>query len=253
MKAFKLLLGLLAIVVVLAVGALIYVVSNAGDLVERVVESEGPKLTRTDVTLGSADIELRKGRGELTDLAVANPEGYSAANALHAETLALQIEPRSVMDDVVVINEVLVQGVTITAEQKGLTTNLQELLKSVQQATAGPEASQEEGASDLRLMVERVLFSGNQLKILTEEHGEYEVELPRLELSDLGSKEQGLTPAQLGKAVLEPVLAQARQAAQERLEGELQDRAEEKLKEKAKEKLGDDAEGKIKELRGLLN
>lgn len=253
MRAFKLLLALIVIVIVLVVGVFVYLVNNAGDIVERVVESEGPKITRTDVTLGNADIQLRKGRGELSDLNIANPEGYSSANALHADTLALQIEPRSVMDDVIVVNELLVEGVTITAEQKGLTTNLQELLKSVQQATAGPEQETEQGQSDLRLMVERVRFADSTLRLLTEEHGEYQVDLPSLELNDLGDKERGLTPAELGKAVLEPVFSQARQAAQQRLQEELQGRAEEELKEKAKEKLGDDAERKLQELRGLLN
>lgn len=254
MKAFKVILALIGLVIVLVVGAFVYLLSNAGDIVEQVIESQGPKLTRTNVTLGEADIRIREGRGELKDLIVANPEGYTAPNALHAQNLALQIEPQSVVGDVIVVKELLVEGVTVTAEQQGMTTNLQELLKAVQQAAAGPEQpTQEDGQSDIRLMVEKVRFADNRLNLITEQHGEYAVELPPLELENLGNKQQGLTPAQLGKAVLQPVLAQARDAAQDRLEQELKDRAEDKLKEKAKEALGEDAQEKVEQLRGLLN
>jgi uncharacterized protein involved in outer membrane biogenesis len=252
MKVFKLLLVLIVFVLVVAVGVLLYLVNNINGIVKDVVESEGPKVTQTDVTLGGVDIQLRKGRGELSDLVIANPPGFDSAEAFHADQLVLQIKPSSLVGDVIIIEEIVVKGVNVTAEQKGLTTNLQTLLKSVQES-AGGEQEPASGESDIRLMVEKLSFADSSLKLITEDYGSYPVDLPGLELTNLGSPENGLTPAQLGEAILEPALRQAAKVAQERLKDEAQDKAEEKLKEKAREELGDDAEEKVNKLRGLLD
>lgn len=251
MKVFKLFLILIAFVLVLAVGVLLYLVNNINGIVKDVVESEGPKVTKTEVSLGGVNIQLREGRGELTDLVVANPPGFGSPEAFHANQLVLQIKPSSVVGDVIIIEEVVIKGVTVTAEQKGLTTNLQTILKSVQEGAGGEEPAS--GESDVRLMVEKLSFADSSLNLITEEYGSYPVDLPGLELNNLGSRENGLTPTQLGQAILEPALRQAWNAAQDRLQDAAQDKAEDKLKEKAREELGDDAEEKIEKLRGLLN
>ncbi len=253
MKVFKLLLVLIVFVLVVAVGVLLYLVNNINGIVKDVVESEGPKVTQTEVTLGGVDIQLRKGRGELTDLVIANPPGFESPEAFRADQLVLQIKPSSIAGDVIILEEIVVKGVSVTAEQKGLTTNLQTLLKSVQEAAGGGGQEPTEDGSDVRLMVEKLSFTDNSLNLITEDYGSYPVDLPGLELTDLGSRENGLTPAQLGQAILEPVLRQAWEAAQERLKSKAQDEAEAKLKEKAKEELGDDAEETVDKLRGLLN
>lgn len=252
MKAVKIVLGLIVLLLVLAVGIFAYLAGNINDIVKDVIESEGSKITQTDVTLGGVNIELRQGRGELADLKIANPEGYTSETALHAKQLALQIEPGSVVDDVIVINEVVIQGVSITAEQKGLTTNLQALLRSIQEATAS-DAPAEQKESDLRLMVEKIRFADSAVNLVTEKYGNYELKLPSLELNDIGTRERGLTPAELGQAILQPLLDQARDAATQKLKERAKDEAETRLKDKAREKLGDDVEENVDKLRGLLN
>jgi uncharacterized protein involved in outer membrane biogenesis len=251
MKSFKVSLVVVGLILVLAVGVFAYLVNNISDIVERVIESEGTRITQTEVSLGDADIQLRQGRGELSDLRIANPRPFDSPYALRADTLALQLKPKTVVGDVVVIEEVLVQGVVITAEQQGMTTNLQALLKSIQASATGEEPAPEDGR-DVRLMIEKLKFAGSSLNLVTEEHGDYTLDLPEIELIDVGTREQGLTPAELGREVLKPVLAQAREAVQKRLEELLKEEAESRLKDKAREKLGRDTEDNLRKLRDAL-
>lgn len=252
MKAVKIVVGLIVLLLVLGVGIFAYLAGNINDIVKDIVESEGSKITQTDVTLGKVNIELRQGRGELTDFKIANPEGFTSDTALHAQQLALQIEPGSLVGDVIVIKEVTIQGVHITAEQKGLTTNLQALLRSIQETTAS-DAPAEQTESDLRLMVEKIRFADSGVNLITENYGTHEMTLPSFELNSIGSRERGLTPAELGQAILKPLLAQARDAAMQKLEDRAKDEAGARLKEEARERLGDDVEKNVDKLRGLLN
>lgn len=252
MKAFKLLLVLLGLLVILTAGVLVYLATNLNSIVKNMVETEGPKLTQTAVTLGGVDIEPRKGRGELTNLVIANPPQFTSPEAVTAEQLILRLEPRSIMGDVVIINEIVIDGVTVTAEQKGLTTNLQTLLKSIQEAVARDDAAPEE-ESDLRLMVEEIRFANSKLNLISEDYGSRVVDLAELRLNDIGDKERGLTPAELGKAIAEPVIRQARAAAEDHLKEMARGKAEDRLKEEAQKRLGDDAEDRLKNLRDRLN
>ncbi len=253
MKVFKVVLVVIGLIVVLAVGAFVYLLNNINDIVKDVIESEGTRVTQTAVTVGSVDIQLREGRGELRGLVIANPEEFSADEAFRADQLVLQIKPTSIAGDVIIIEDVVISGVTVTAEQKGLTTNLQTLLKSVQEAAGSSSEETTTEGNDIRLMIEKLRFADSSVNLITENHGTYPIKLPGLEQSNIGNAETGLTPAQLAKAILEPALRQAYKAAEDRLKEEAKDRAEEKLKEKAREELGDDAEEKVRRLKGLLN
>jgi hypothetical protein len=251
MKVLKIGLVVLVVLVVLTVGVTVYLVNNIDSIVKNVVESEGPKLTQTEVSVRDVDIALREGRGELSGFTVANPRDFDTPNAVKAEQLVVDIEPRSITSDVLVINEIIVKGITVTAEQKGLTTNLQTLLQSLQQASGDREAATEE--SDVRLMVEQVRFAEGIVNLVTESYGEYAVELPAFDVSDLGTREQGLTPAQLGRAILQPLIKQARQKAQDRVEALARERAEGELRDRAQRSLGENAEEKIDRLRSIFN
>lgn len=247
--------GIIVLLVLLVVGlGVFYLFSNINPIVERAIETKGPEITDTDVSLGSVDIQLLKGRAELSNFTIANPAEFDTGNLFEARSVVFNIEPTSLRSDVIVINEILIEGVRVTAEQKGLTTNIQTMLKTIEQnlPKAEDEPVQNEEGKVLRFMVERLRFADSSLRVVTEKYGEKELTLAEVEGSNLGSRTAGLTAAELGVAVVKPYLQRARQQAQEQLrtmaEGEVKDRAEEKLREK----FGDDAEEKLNKVRELF-
>ena len=254
MKVLKIFLGLiLVLVLLLAVGGY-FLAKNLNGLVERAVEQFGSEVTQTQVELGKADIslDLNQGRGELQNLTVANPKGFSNANLLTLGKVALAIEPKSVMKDVIVIDEITVSGVNILAEHKGVKdTNLQALLDNIKAQTGAaeePAATDEGDGKEILLAVKKIDFADNSLSLQSENLGNYDLEIPSFSVTDLGSAENGLTPAQLAAEAIKPLLNKAKRQVEEKV----QDGIEDKAKEKLMEHLDDDQKEKLEGLKSLL-
>lgn len=258
MKLGKILLGLVVAVVAVVAVVVFLGLQNINQIVKVAVESEGPKVTGTAVKLERVDLSLMEGRGELYGLQIDNPPGYQSAYAFSMGQVALQVEPKSLTGKVIVINEILIDGAKLIAEQKDLTrTNLQDLLDNVkgQGASAPSEstsASDESPAADVRLMVEKFSFVNSGIRLITTEWGERTLKLPGINITDIGDREVGLTPEQLTQALLDPILAQAKASVANNLEDLAKEKAQEKLKEKLDEKLTDEQKGQIQQLKGLL-
>lgn len=257
MKALKILLGLIVVVVIAVVVIAVLFLNNINQLTVDTVQTQGSQLLKTDVKLQAANIELTKGKGSLQNLTVANPSGFSQANAVEMGAVVLHIDPESLLGDVKVIKEITVDGAKLLAEQKNLKdTNLQALLDNIQQS-AGPAKEEPEPAEkgpDVRLMVEKFRFTNGQLNLKSAQFGERSINLPTIALDNIGDKTTGLTPEQLGQAVVAPLLEQVKAAVTKELTKLAKEKAEEKLKEKLQEKLtdkiGGEAVNKLKSLFG---
>ena len=256
MKALKYFFIAIALIVAILVGVGIYVFSNLNQIIKEAVETVGPTVTKTEVLLEKVDVKVTDGRGQLNNFTIANPEGFSDANLFSLDNLVLQFNPKSVLDgDVIVIEEITVEGLKILAEQKGFNTNVQAMLDNLSSEGASESSSSETSSegSDVKLIIEKLKFAENDIQFLSENLGEYTLGLPSFELNNLGSKENGLTPEEMGVAILKPVLKQAEDAVKDKLEGLTREKLEEELeKQKAKveekvEELKDDAESKLKD------
>ena len=248
MKAIKIFFGiLLALVVVIAI-ALFIGVKNLDGLVEAAIESVGPTVTKTDVKVDSVKIQLTKGRGEVHSLTLANLPGYSDKPIFRVGQVALQIAPGSLTKDVIVIEEILVDGAQLSAEHKGVADiNLKELLDNMTSGSAEPESTT--ASPDLRFMVEQLSFTNAQLHLSSTELGERDLAMKDIRLSNLGDKERGLTSQELTKALLQPLIAQA----QTRVAREIRDLAGDSIKDKLEDKLSDEDKSKVEKLKGLLS
>jgi hypothetical protein len=235
MKALKLVLvpvlGLAAIAAILAY----FLLSNLDDIIKRVIEDVGSHVTQTEVTLDSAHIDLKTGRGSLSGLTIANPPGagYKSAYAFQLDNIVLGVDLESLSGPVIVLTEVTVDGARLVTEQRGDKTNLTELLANIEAASnktgAGPDQPQAEAAaSDERLMLEKFDFINTSALIITEQLGEKALQLPDIHVNNIGDKETGLTPEQMTHELLRSVIRKVSRAARDYL----RELAEEALKKK---------------------
>ncbi len=263
MKAGKIILVLfLAVVLILGVGVW-YLFHNKNSLIRELIIRTGTDVLQTPVSLEKVDIKLTEGSGELNVFAVANYEGYAAPNLIVVETVKLDLDPTSVVGDVIVIEELEISGISIVAEQKGTSTNLQSLLKSLSSGESSETTQDESESEDIKLAVEKLRFVNNSLSLATEDYGTHTLSLPEIVQTDIGSRERGLTPEQLAAEIVKPLIAKAKQQvekgikdlAKAKLEekyGEQIEKEKNKLKEKLQDTLGEDAEEKLKGLKDLF-
>ncbi len=267
MKLLKILLGIfVAIIAVLALVVFLGL-QNINEIIKVAVETTGPKVTGTEVTLNSVEISLTEGRGELYGLQIDNPQGYSSDYAFSMGEVALQVDPGSLTGGVIVIKEVLIDGAKLIAEQKDLSRiNIQDILDNVKKLSAGkgagktpdkgvekPAASSETAAKDeTRLMIEKFSFINSDVTLLTEKWGEHQLSMADINLTNIGDRNTGLSPEQLTQAILDPILAQAKSSVSKNLEKLARDEAASAVEKKLDEKLNDTQKEQLKDLKGLF-
>lgn len=250
MKAIKIIASIVvALLVVIAIVVFIGF-KNLNTLVEAAIESVGPTVTKTDVQVDRVDIELTEGRGAIHGLTVANPEGYSDRPIFLVDKAVLQIMPSSITDDVVVIREITVDGAQLNAEHKGLTeVNIKTMLDQMRPGSPEQEPKSTTASPDVRFMVEELNFTNATLDLRSEKLGQRELSMGDVRLTDLGDRETGLTPAQLTRAILDPLLKRARA----RVEEEIKSEAEGALKEELEERLSDEEKETVDKVRSLFD
>lgn len=231
MKAIKILASILVALLVVIAIALAVGVRNLDRLVEAAIESVGPTVTGTDVSVEQVDIDLTEGRGRITGFRVANPEGFSSEALLSVDEVELVLDTGSITDDVVVIESIRVDGAHLRAEHRGTGFNFEPLLERVRAASEGDSSRSTTASPDVRFMVERLEFAGAGMSLHSDQFGQRQYRLEPIELSDLGDRQTGLGPNQFARALLEPLL----EAAEQRLEDELREQAGEALEEELSE------------------
>lgn len=260
MKVLKMLLGIVVLLVVVIGGVLFWGLSDINNIVKKAVETVGPQVTHTSVTLTAADIQLTEGRGVLSGLTIGNPVGFSSANLFTIDKIVLDVDPASVLDGIIVIDEITLDGARLIAEHKNLAeTNIQALLKGMKStsSTSEPAPTDDTNGEDIRLIVKKLKVINNELSLVSEKLGNYTLPLPAIEQNNIGDPAVGLTPAELGSAILKPILRNAEKAAKAKIkslaEDELKAKAEDKLKEKLGDKISEGDQQKLKDLKGLFS
>lgn len=168
------------------------------------VNEYAPKITQTSVVLDDAELSAFSGSGKLTGLTVGNPEGFKTDHAMKLGMVSVSMEPMSVMSDKIVVKEVIIDGPEIIYEtNRGLKTNIGEILKNVEAFTGVEE---EEEIDEESMRIELGLFRLTQGKVtisndLLQGKG-LEVELPPIEITDIGTGPEGATLSDVLKRVI---------------------------------------------------
>lgn len=203
---------------VLAAGTYLYLSVNM--LVKKAVETVGPAITRTDVTLASANLSPLSGSGKLSGFVVGNPKGYSAPYALKLGSIAVSIDKESLLKDPIIVNSIEIRDPQLALVGTPGGTNLQELIRNIKSyGSSGKKtssASNQVGDSEApdksqgrKFIVKSVVISGTKLDVILSAFGQsvnQTLTLPEIRLKNLGSDGGGLSASQLSEQILTPLI-----------------------------------------------
>ncbi len=257
MKALKIGLGVvLAVVVVLAVG-LWLLADNLDGIVAGAIERYGSEITGTGVTVGAVSIDLSAGRATITNLRVANPEGFSDRDAFSLQEITVQIDPGSVRSEPHRLPQVRVAAPVVLYEVDAeARRNLDVIRGNIESYTAPQggdgDGGQADGGDDAgaepapHLIIDRLEFTGGRVQadasaLGVESRG---VDLPGFTLSDLGAPD-GAPADAIARQALERL---ARQAAESVARSEVEDL----LRDQLEGDLGDQLPDAVKDRAGQL-
>jgi hypothetical protein len=165
------LVGLLLAVVAILVVAVLY----ADRLTKVGVETAGTQALGVETQLQSANLSLLGGSLRLEGLKVANPTGYETPTLVTVGECYTGVNVKSLLTDTIEVKTIRVENLVVTVEQKGLTSNLETVLKQIQktseEAPPGPGQKQPEGAPQgggTKVVVDRIeiVNASARLKLL---------------------------------------------------------------------------------------
>jgi hypothetical protein len=205
--AAVLLLGLVLLVVAFGLGL--------DHLVAEAIRRGATYATGVETTLGSADISLRGGSLELSELRIANPEGFTDDLFLGLGRARLALETGSLFDETIEVAELSLAGIEANLERKEGRTNYDVILDHLAQLggpaepAAQPPPAEAEGPRRT-LHVELIRLSDLRARVRTHLAGlpqSMSVTISEVTIEDFRS--DGTTTeivAQLTRAVIQAVL-----------------------------------------------
>jgi len=98
-----------------------------------------------NATVGKVSLKIFSGTVEVTNLKINNPKGYQFENVFEARTIFVKTSIGNLLSDPVEIQQIIVDGVLMTFEQKGLTSNVNDILKNMPKTEPSPDEPNKPG------------------------------------------------------------------------------------------------------------
>lgn len=216
-KLIKIVVGIVVVLVVVLVVVALVVGANLGGIVKAGMETVGPKVTKTTLTVDSVNVSLIGGSAGIKGLLLGNPDGYKAAQSISVGNAAVSLAPASVLSDKIVIHSIEVRAPEITFEGNPFgDNNLKKIMDNVN-AMAGGGAAAQPGTNApapaagnkpaKKLEVDDFVISGAKVhaNLTGVINKEVTLPLPDIHLTDLGKGNGGITAADLTQKVLSEI------------------------------------------------
>jgi hypothetical protein len=213
----------LAVVALVAAGVWLYL--SLDHVVKRAIEKYVPEILQATVELDEVKLSPADGAGTLRGLRIGNPKGFRAPHAATVGTIALAVDPTTVVKDVVLVRRIAVERPSITYEPGAKGSNFDVLQRNVERYVgAGGEAK-----SGRRLIVESLVIRGARVTYAPQVGrgtATISFDLPDIQLRDVGKSRGGVTPGELAKIIVDALATRiaevmARAAVRRGLEGVL--------------------------------
>lgn len=192
---------LLAVLLAVLVAAILWVRGNFDSLVKRAIVHYGSAITQVDVTVSDVEIDTANGRGRIRGLVVGNPRGFRTPYAFKADDIEVVIDVTSLTRDVVVVKKIAVLAPDVIYEQSDKSTNFDAIQKNISDGLGLSQAPP--GGKPRKLIVQdfsvrNARAQGSSVHLAGKS---LEVELPDIQLHDIGKGQGGVTPAELGQII----------------------------------------------------
>jgi hypothetical protein len=219
-------LGILAVIaIIIAGGAIYYVLSNLNSIVKAEIVEYGTAATGTKVALDSVDLQIAKGSGALRGLSIANPEGYSSDSAFAVGNISITIDTSSVLSTgPIVVKEVSIDAPAVNYEAGLSGSNLSAIQKHVTDyanSLTGGGSKPAPGAkkNERKLIIEDLYVRNGSISISHQalQGRKLSASLPEIHLHNIGKASKGATYAEVTRQVLGAVMSSAIKVATQEL------------------------------------
>jgi hypothetical protein len=205
MKRFFWILGISAAILVIAV--VIILGFYLGSIVKIGVEDLGPRATKVSVKVDTVDVSLLTGSASIKGLVVGNPQGYATPQAISVGTIAIKMDPGSMMSDKIVVHSVDIESPEITFEGGLGKNNLSQILDNMNSNGPAATAAASTGSKPASTVeVDDLLITGTKVHVHLSSLISKDILIPDIHLTNLGNGGKGLTPVELTTVILKAII-----------------------------------------------
>ncbi|MHC4739027.1 MAG: DUF748 domain-containing protein [Planctomycetota bacterium] len=142
-KLQRILLIILSVILILILLVVIAITFFGDRALKTGIEIAGSEALGVAVTVADVDLSIFRGKLGLQNLSIDNPPDYQLDKLLEMTDARIDVGIKSLLSDVVNIEEIKLDGINVTLEQKGITrNNIQDILKTI----SGKEEKDEQQA-----------------------------------------------------------------------------------------------------------
>ena len=206
----RVVMGLAVLTVILIAGVFI-LYSSLGAIITQAVNTQGPEIVQAPVDLEKTEIDAASGKGTLRNLVIGNPEGFETETFFTMDEIQITLDIDSITSDTVVVKEISIQAPEITYEMgehgsniDAIQRNIDAFVKKQRDSSSSNEKSAEK-ENGTKLIIEHVYVKGGKVNVgATLAGGQTAtVSLPDIHLKDIGKKQDGATPGEVAKAIID--------------------------------------------------
>ena len=195
---------LISIAVLIVVG-IIFIYSSLDSIVKAAIESIDSDMTQTEVTLNDVEISPTSGVGSLRGFTMSNPDGFKSEDAFKFEEITIKIDPTSLANEVIIINEIRITAPHITYEVGPKKSNIDTINANAQ--SQGEESSgsdSKETDAGPKFIVEHLYLNDGEISVAAAPLGNktIDMDLPNIHLKDIGKGDNGASPEVILKAAI---------------------------------------------------
>jgi uncharacterized protein involved in outer membrane biogenesis len=198
MKKILIIIPILIIVIIVALGFSLNSIIRGG------VETLGPRALGADVKLQDVDISLLDGKGKLNGLFIGNPQGFKTESAFQLAEVKLSLDVKSVFSDIIVIDEIFIDGPDITYEKGMKGDNIKALIKNIESFSgSGAKADKESAKSETKVQINNFIVKNGKINMsMSALKGQkLSVALPDIHMKDIGKGKDGTSVANALKEI----------------------------------------------------
>ena len=184
------------------------------EIVRNYIVEQVSEVTNTQVKLDAVKLDLKEGSGSLFNFEQPNPPGFQTKYAFHFDQAELDLDLKSILDEVIIIEKVLINGAEVVYEYNDGKTNFIELKNIINaninnklvatssSKTAQPE--QKDNKKTFAKLYKKIIITSFSM-IYTKVEGAVpfsssqtlSITLPNIQLNNIGANEGGVAVDQL--------------------------------------------------------
>lgn len=196
------------IILVIFVIVLVIGLSNLGPIIKMAVNTYGPGIAKTDVSVKDVDVSILSAVVEIKDFYLGNPEGFKSEEALRVGSVFVDVDEKSLADDTIIIKKIEVVSPEISYEKKHGTDNFKTILNNMDMSENKDESAQkqkEKKENGKKIFIENFILKDGRVNFaVTKMAGKgVMVPLPDIHLKDIGNKTGNSSPEKVFREIFD--------------------------------------------------